>query len=283
MSPSEPDLPKDPAEYRPRPLLGAPFWAMVAFGVLCILAGAGVALLGPRYLAGRPEAPAVRTPPLAPDPVPIPPPPAALELPAASLEDVARLKARIEQLETRDARSQEAAAAALAAAVLLDTAQSSRPFAVELDALRRAAPGLSELEALARLAETGAPSRAALSASFADVAALAASRSRKPAEGAGLGARIAYAAGKIVTVRRVQDATGNGPDDRLAQAERLLRDGDVVAALERLDGLPVSGREALAAWRVGAERRAAIDHEMGRLRARAVRDLAPHPGDGDAI
>lgn len=50
MSPSEPDPPKDPAEYRPRPLLGPMFWAIVAFGVLCILAGAGVALLGPRFL-----------------------------------------------------------------------------------------------------------------------------------------------------------------------------------------------------------------------------------------
>ena len=32
MTPPEPDLPKDPAAYRPKPLMGAGFWAMIVFG-----------------------------------------------------------------------------------------------------------------------------------------------------------------------------------------------------------------------------------------------------------
>jgi len=50
MSSAEPDLPKDPAAYRPRALAGPGLWAVAAFGVLCVLAGAGAALFGPRQI-----------------------------------------------------------------------------------------------------------------------------------------------------------------------------------------------------------------------------------------
>ena len=277
MTSPGPDLPKDPAEYRARPLLGVGFWAFVAFGVLCVLAGAGVTLLGPRLLPPKPPvaaapgpAPAPMSGPAAEPAVPPPPPPPSGE--------VEQLKARIAVLESQGARSNEAAASALAAAALLDAAQGSKPFVAEFTALRRAAPDLPELAALARLAETGAPSRGALAVSFSEVAAHAASRSRKPPQDAGLGARIAYAAGKIVTIRQVDDVAGDGPDALLARAELALQEGDVLAALNQLDRLPPKGRDALAVWRQGAERRAAIDREVAALRARALRDLAPGPG-----
>jgi hypothetical protein len=275
MSQSEPDLPKDPAEYRPRPLMGVSFWAMIAFGMLCVLAGAGVASLAPRLLPAHPA-------PAAPQPVAPTAPPAAVA-PSASTapaalsppEEVARLNARIAALESQGARSSEAAAAALAAAELVDASQSSRPFAEELVELRKAAPELPELAALARLAETGAPSRAALAASFPEYAARAASRAHKPKEGAPLIERISYAAAKIVSVRRVEDVPGDAPDALLARAELALGDGEVVAALKLLDRLPPTTRKALAPWRAGAERRAEIDREVAALRARALRDLAP--------
>ena len=53
---SEPDLPRDPAEHRPKPLMGWTFWVMLAFGFLCVLAGAGVAMLLPRLLPPKPSA-----------------------------------------------------------------------------------------------------------------------------------------------------------------------------------------------------------------------------------
>jgi hypothetical protein len=53
MSPGGPD----PAEDRPRPLLGLAFWALMIFSLLCVLAGAGVVLLGPRLRAPTPTAP----------------------------------------------------------------------------------------------------------------------------------------------------------------------------------------------------------------------------------
>jgi len=271
MSPREPDLPKDPAEYRPKPLMGIGFWALIAFGALCILAGAGVAMFGARLLPPEPAAPAVRPEALAPPP--LPPPAATAAVPSA--DEVARLKARIAVLENEGARNSEAAAAALAAAELVDASQGSRPFGRELAALRAAAPSLPELAALGRLAETGAPSRTALAASFPPHAARAARRARKPPPDADLGRRIAYVAAKVVTVRRVDETAGAGPDAVLARAESALQEGEVVAALKALDGLPPASRAALASWRAGAERRAEIDREVAALRQRAVRALTP--------
>lgn len=276
MSHTDPDLPRDPAEYRPKPLMGIGFWAMIAFGVLCVLAGVGVALLGPRLLS--PKAP-VAVVPTQTQPA-SGRPPAALPIVVASpaADEVARLNARIAALENQGARTTEAAAAALAAAQLVDASQGSRPFDRELATLRATAPGLPELTALTRLAQTGAPSRTALAASFPPYAAKAASRARKPPETADLGQRIAYAAARIVTVRRVDETTGTSPDAIIHRAELALQEGQVAPALQALDRLPPRARRALAPWREGAERRAQVDREVAALRARAVRALqAPGP------
>jgi hypothetical protein len=50
------DPPEDPADDRPRPLLGAGFWAFLVFGMLCVLAGAAVVLLGPTLWTAKPPA-----------------------------------------------------------------------------------------------------------------------------------------------------------------------------------------------------------------------------------
>jgi hypothetical protein len=278
MSPPEPDLPKDPAEYRPKPLLGIGFWALIAFGVLCVLAGAAVAMLGPRLLPvdpkphAAPARPHAAAAPQAPSTLPI-----VVASPAA--DEVARLNARIAALENQGVRTTEAAAAALAAAQLVDASQGSKPFDRELAALRATTPGLPELAALTRLAQTGAPSRTALAAGFPPFAAKAARRARKPPQNADLGRRIAYVAAKVVTVRRVGETTGTSPDAILARAEQALQEGEVVPALKALEGLPPKARDALAPWREQAERRAQIDRQVAALRLRAVRALqAPGPG-----
>lgn len=279
MSQTPPDLPRDPAEYRPRPLMGVGFWALIAFGVLCVLAGAAVAYLAPRLLPPAPASPAA-APAAAPAASPAGPSAALAPVPAApSPDEVARLNARIAALESQGARSSEAAVAALAAAELVDAARGSRPFARELAGLRAAAPDLPELAALARLAETGAPSTAALAASFPDAAARAARMARKPPAGAPVDQRIAYAATRIVSVRRIDDLASDTADARLARAQAALEAGDAAAAVKQLDGLPQASRDALADWLAGAERRAEIDREVAALRARAVKDLAPPPGE----
>src|SRR6185503_1848719 len=101
---SDISAPKDPAAYRPKPLLGATFWAMIALCVLCVLAGVAVASFRPRWLAPRP-APHVAGPATPESAQPAAAPvagPSASALPApepASAPDVARLAARVGILE----------------------------------------------------------------------------------------------------------------------------------------------------------------------------------------
>lgn len=277
MSAVDPDLPKDPAAYRRRTSSGLRFGALVAFGVVCVLAGAGLAVLGPRLTPGKPTAAPLAAAPAGPI-TPAAETTLAVEVRSPTADEVVRLNARIASLETQGARTTEAAAAALAAAQLVDASQGSRPFARELAALRAAAPTLPELTQLARLAETGAPSRTALAASFPPYAAQAVRRAHKPPRDGELSQQLSYLVARIVTVRRIDETTGGSPDAVIARAEQALEEGEVVAALRALDGLPPRAREALEPWRRDAERRAEIDREIAALRNRAVRALqAPGP------
>jgi len=286
MSPSpDPDItaPRDPADYRPRPLLGVTFWAMIAFGVICVLAGVGLATFGPKLLArapllttspepvAGPERPTVMVAP-APAPVAAPPPP------AAASADVDRLNARVAALETHETQTSQAAAAALAAAAAVEASQGSGPFADQMAGLIAISPPSPELSALVRLAEAGAPSRAALAASFPDYAARAASAARAPADGAGLMAQITYELSRIVTLRRVGEVPGDSVDALLARAERQVEDGDLDHALRTLDRLPAKARDAIGGWRSRAERRAEIDRNAAALRARALQALTAAGG-----
>ncbi|MEO8115430.1 MAG: mitofilin family membrane protein [Phenylobacterium sp.] len=275
---SEITAPKDPAQYRPRRMLGFSFWAAVVFGLVCVLAGAAIGVGIPRLLQARPVPRTEAVAPAAESARPAPiaavtPAPPVQTAEAAPPAEISRLDTRVAALESHETRSTQAAAAALAAAAVVEASQGSGPFAGELAALRAAAPPSPELAALSRLAETGAPSRAALAASYPDYAARAASAARAPGEGAGLGDRIIYVLSKIVMLRRVGDAPGDGADAHLARAERMVEDGDLEKALRALDQLPPEAREAMAPWRARAERRAEIDRQAAALRTHALQDL----------
>ncbi|MDB5435476.1 MAG: hypothetical protein JWR47_1733 [Phenylobacterium sp.] len=269
--------PKDPAAYRPRPVLGLTVWAMLAFGLLCILAGVAIADLGPRLFAAKStsKAPAEAASPADPPaPASASAAPAPVTAPAAPTPDVERLSARVTTLESQQAHTSQAAAAALAVSAVVEASQGTGPFAEELESLRAISPPSPELQSLARLAQAGAPSRTALAASFPDYAARAASAARAPGDKAGLGDRIVYELSRIVTLRRVGDVPGDGVDALLARAERQVEDGDLDRALRTLDRLPPKAREAMALWRARAERRAEIDRNAQALRARALQALA---------
>lgn len=278
--PAELSAPRDPGSYGRARVMGPAFWAMIVFGLLCIVAGYVLASFGPRLFPAKPR-PAAETVGFS---SPAPAQPAAAVLTPAAPEpaldagtpsaDVARLAQRLETLEGQQARAAQAAAGALAAAALMEAAQTSRPFPGELAALAAVAPPSADLRSLRSYADQGAPSRAALAASFPDYAARAAAAARSPQEDAGLLARIGHALSRIVTIRRVGDVPGTGVDAVLAKAELQVEEGDIVAALNTLDGLPSAGKTALAPWRVRAERRADIDRRIAQVRALALEDLA---------
>jgi hypothetical protein len=286
---SEITPPKDPAEYRPKPLMGATFWAMIALMLLCVVAGVAIAVVVPKVFGPKPAAsrgPA--EPSLATEAPATPVAPAAVVAPAApvaSSPDVARLSARVAALESQQTHAAQAAAAALAASAVVEAAQGTGPFADELSSLRAISPPSPELQALARLATAGAPSRTALAASFPDYAARAASAARAPnnqggADKAGLGDRIVYELSRVVSLRRVGDVAGDGVDAVLARAERQVGDGDLDRALHTLDRLPPAARDAMAPWRNRAERRAEIDRNAMALRSRALQTLASEARGG---
>jgi hypothetical protein len=281
MSPApspETTTPADPTAYRPR-RRGPGLFLIGLFGLGCAIVGALLAMAGSRLLASRPhpgglfDAPPAAVAPAASLPAPAAQGPAAPPAAAEPDGQLDELAARLDAVESRSGRTSQAAASALAAAVLVEATQQSGPFAEELTALRGVAPASPELAALAAVAETGAPTRAALAESFPDYAARAASASRTPGDGSGLGDRIVYVLSRIVTLRRVAEVQGNSTDALLAQAERQVEDGDLNRALGVLDRLPQNAREAMAPWRLRAERRAQVDRAAAALRARAIQDL----------
>ncbi len=277
--------PKDPAAYRPRPLMSATYWAMMALMLLCVLAGVAIALFVPRLLAPH-TADKATTPAAAAEPLTsAAPAPAAVAAasppaPATVSPDMDRLSARVASLEQRQAGASQAAAAALAAAAVVEASQGQGPFADELAELQAMSPPSHELQSLTALAQAGAPSLTALAQSYPDYAAHAATAARAPGKDAGLGDRIVYALGRVVMLRRVRETPGDGVDALLARAERQVDDGDLDRALKTLDRLPPGARDAMAPWRLRAERRAEIDRDAAALRARALRALAPETRSG---
>lgn len=262
-----------PPAARTPTLAGRLFWALIALGSAALLAGAVFIRFGPAL------APQVSRDGARPAAVVAPPSPAqAVDLPVAAAPppsgDLARLEARIDDLEAGQTRTAASAHSALAAAALLAATQTSRPFTAELAAVQAQAPASLDLSGFAAVAATGAPSRASLARDFPEVAALAAAAARQPGETAGLGERLLARLSRVVVVRPVGRLAGDSPDARLARAEVQLNEGDLEAALSTLAGLPPAAQDALRPWWDRAQVRARLDRQAAALGERALQDLA---------
>lgn len=278
--PVETAAPRDPALYGRRRLLGPGFWALIAFGLVCVACGAALARYGPGWLArdkappaversvGEVEAPRIGAgPPLAGGPNTAPAPPRVAE-------GVAQLEGRVAGLESGQQRALDAAGAALAAATLADAAGGARPFAEDLASLERVLPLSPDLRALGRLARDGAPTRAGLAAEFETLAGRAAVAARDPGRAADFLARLRHALSSIVSIRQVGATQGQSPDAVLARAQKLLNEGDIEGALAETRSLPAPAQAVLAPWRAAAERRVEIDRHVAAIRADALAGLA---------
>lgn len=262
---------------------GLGLWAVLGLCAVSLGAGVALATFGPHWWpvreaerpfaalapAPRSEAPTATTP--ASEPTVIVPEPAAPPAPSA---DLAGLEMRLDALEDGQGRTMDAAAAALAAALLAEAASTSRPFERELAALEQVSPLTPDSLALRRLAKSGAPTRSALAVEFDGAAAEAAVAARDPGERGAFLDRLGHALSKIVIIRRVGVTVGDSPDAVLARAERQVDEGDIDGALTTLNALPPKARQAMAAWRSAAERRAEIDRHVTALRAQALASLA---------
>jgi hypothetical protein len=274
--PVETDAPRDPALYARRRLLGPGFWALIAFGILCVIAGAALARFGPAWFARKApapvERPAVAAVPRADVGQPLVGVPSA-PVSNAAPENVAQLEGRVAVLESGQQRALDAAGAALAAATLADAARTARPFSEELVSLERVLPLSPDLRALARLAQDGAPTRAGLAAEFDTLTARAAVAARDPGRDADFLARLRHALSSIVSIRQVGSTQGSTPDAVLGRAQKLLNEGDIEGALAAIEPLPASAQIVLSPWRAAAERRVEIDRHIAAIRADALAAL----------
>jgi hypothetical protein len=274
--PVETDAPRDPALYARRRLLGPGFWALIAFGILCVIAGAALARFGPAWFARKApapvERPAVAAVPRADVGQPLVGVPSA-PVSNAAPENVAQLEGRVAVLESGQQRALDAAGAALAAATLADAARTARPFSEELVSLERVLPLSPDLRALARLAQDGAPTRAGLAAEFDTLTARAAVAARDPGRDADFLARLRHALSSIVSIRQVGSTQGSTPDAVLGRAQKLLNEGDIEGALAAIEPLPASAQIVLSPWRASAERRVEIDRHIAAIRADALAAL----------
>ena len=278
--PVETDAPRDPALYGRRRLLGPGFWALIAFGIVCVAAGAGLARFGPGLFPRAKTPPAVQQPAGGAAPSaqagaaqPLYGAPSVAVPPPAASQDVVQLEGRVAVLETGQQRALDAAGAALAAATLADAARTARPFAEELASLERVLPLSPDLRALARLAQDGAPTRAGLAAEFETLAGRAAVAARDPGRNADFLARLRHALSSIVSIRQVGTTQGSSPDAVLGRAQKLLNEGDIEGALTAIEGLPAPAQTVLAPWRAAAERRVEIDRHIAAIRGDALAGL----------
>ncbi len=279
MTSTEPaSPPADPARYR-RKGLGVGFWLLIIFGFGCIGLGVFVAKYVPALTARKDPAPAATVEPWrksSTEPVTTVVTPAAapaVAVPAAPAGDYSALSARIAELEAGQTRTLQAASSALAASALFQAAQTSRPFAAELSAVEPLMGASPDLASLRRIAATGAPTRASLSAEFPAAASRAIAASRRPDSRASLFDRVRHALGSVITIRRIDVTEGKSAHAVLARAEVKVSEGDVEGALTELDTLPPAARDALGTWRVRAEQRAEVDRRVAALRETAVRAL----------
>ncbi|HEX8570033.1 MAG TPA: hypothetical protein VF699_08940 [Caulobacteraceae bacterium] len=252
-------------------------WGLLIFGLVCLAAGWWLGREGSQVWGSREKAtarPLARPAAAAPAAVASAPLSGPVITADALGEDGSGLAARISRLEADQARTARAAVAGLAAASLSEAAQSPAGFADALAAAERVLPASPDLAALRRLAPAGAPTRAALVASYPEAAARAAAAARAPSEEPGLLSSVSRALARLVSVRRTGEVSGSGPDALLARAEARLEAGDFDGALDQLASLPGPARDAMAGWLNRADRRAAIDRHVAAVRTRALQDLA---------
>jgi len=267
---------RDPAAYGRRRLFTAGFVAWIVACVVSLGVGAAIGRFG---FAGGPAktepaataavesrpAPVSATPAAPPAPIAHPPP-----TPAAT--DSAALADRVARLESAASRTDDAAAGALAAAALSAAAEGSAPFDQDLAIYGRLAPGDPDLRALAPLAAMGAPSRAALAASFPDLASAVAAAAHQPRRDANFLAKVIGRLEQVVIIRRVGPGA-TGVDGMLNRAQLQVAAGDLDSAVATLGALPPAAAAPMARWIDGAKRRIEIDQRIAQVRARALARL----------
>lgn len=153
----------------------------------------------------------------------------------ASAQQEAEAAARAEaRAKARDAMNQVRLALA-----------NAEPYAEYLETI---AGAVDVPEGLSASAENGVATHAALQSEFGPVARSALSASLKELAGDSPAERLTLFFKDQIGARSLTPQEGSDPDAVLSRAEAAVREGDLGAALDTLNGLPDSGKAELGDW-----------------------------------
>jgi len=200
---------------------------------------------------------------------------AALAARIAKIEAaLAAPKAETRAPQTETAPKVDAAGQAIAALALEQRLTAGQPFAAEWAALSRLGADGAALATLKPLSDTGAPTAAALAASFAKIAPGLVAVADNPEIGDGVVDRMLDHMRKLVRVRAVGEIAGDDPAALVSQIEAALARGQVVSALGVYARLPEAARKEGADWAGTVNARIAADAAAQSLRESAIGKLA---------
>ena len=174
---------------------------------------------------------------------------------------------------TEVAPKSDPAAQAIAALALEQRLRAGEPFAAEWAALSRLGADGAALATLKPYSDTGAPTAAALAASFAKIAPSLVAADN-PDTGDGVMDRMLDHMRKLVRVRAVGEVAGDDPAALVSQIEAALARGQAASALGIYARLPEPARKAGADWAKTADDRIAADAAARSLRESAIGRLA---------
>jgi hypothetical protein len=174
---------------------------------------------------------------------------------------------------TEVAPKSDPAAQAIAALALEQRLRAGEPFAAEWAALSRLGADSAALATLKPYSDTGAPTAAALAASFAKIAPSLVAADN-PDTGDGVMDRMLDHMRKLVRVRAVGEVAGDDPAALVSQIEAALARGQAASALGIYARLPEPARKAGADWAKTADARVAADAAAQSLRESAIERLA---------
>ena len=174
---------------------------------------------------------------------------------------------------TEVAPKSDPAAQAIAALALEQRLRAGEPFAAEWAALSRLGADSAALATLKPYSDTGAPTAAALAASFAKIAPSLVAADN-PDTGDGVMDRMLDHMRKLVRVRAVGEVAGDDPAALVSQIEAALARGQAASALGIYARLPEPARKAGADWAKTADARVAADAAAQSLRESAIGRLA---------
>jgi len=174
---------------------------------------------------------------------------------------------------TEVAPKSDFAAQAIAALVLEQRLRAGEPFAAEWAALSRLGADSDALAKLKPYSDSGAPTAAALAASFAKISPDLVAADN-PETGDGVMDRMLDHVRKLVRVRAVGEVAGGDPAALVSQIQAALARGQTGQALGLYARLPEAARKAGADWARTAEGRAAADGAAASLRDSAIGRLA---------